>query len=303
MCPDLGMGPDILERWAMFALTGASGQLGRLVLRHLREQVPAERIVALTRDPARLAGVAAEGIAVRRADFGDPGSLPGAFAGVERLLIISTDDLASGRRAAQQRGAVEAAVRAGVGYLAYTSFVGADAGSGSPLARDHGLTEAALAESGVPWAALRNNAYAEALPMLLGPALAGDMLVLPEGEGRTSWVARDDCARVAAAVLVGAQLPHGAVDVTGPEALSLGEVAERLAALRGRELAVRRLGDGALVEHFVAAGMAAPMAGRVAGMLAAVGRAGYGAVADTVERVTGRAATPVEVALRPLVEA
>lgn len=162
----------------MYALTGASGQLGRRVLHHLRRYIPFDQVIALTRTPARLANGAAAadgaaaGVTVRRADFTDPATLPAAFVGVTRLLIISTDDVMSGKRAGRHQAAVEAAVAAGVAHIVYTSFVGADAGAVHPISRDHRLTEAALAASGVAWTALRNNAYAEA-PLCPWPGALG----------------------------------------------------------------------------------------------------------------------------------
>lgn len=282
----------------MYALTGANGQLGRRVLHHLRSYVPLDQVIALTRIPAHLADGTAAGVTVRRADFTDPATLPAAFVGVTRLLLISTDDVMSGKRA----GHHQAAVAAGVAHIVYTSFVGADASAAHPITRDHGLTEAALAASGVAWTALRNNAYAEALPYVLGLALSGDQLVLPRGEATTSWVTRDDCAQTAAGVLVGAAAVIGTAAVTGPDALGWADVAERLSAILGRPLTVQTLAEEEMVARFVAAGVPRSVAARVAGMLAASGRAGYGQVTDTVTRVTGRPATPIDGVLRSLAE-
>lgn len=284
----------------MYALTGASGQLGRLVLQHLSERVPANQLVAITRDPRRLDDLASTGIAIRRANFTDPSSLPPAFAGVTRLLIISTDDLTSGQRAEHHRAAITAATAAGVAHLVYTSFVGADASSPNPLPRDHGLTEAALADSGATWTALRNNAYADALPTLLGLILSPSELSLPTGDARTSWVTRDDCARVAAAALLADTPPQGALDVTGPEALSLPEVAARLSRLHGHPLTIRTLDDDALTARIAANGLPPQAASGLATMLASIARTGSDGITDTVSRLTGQPATPVDAVLRPL---
>jgi NAD(P)H dehydrogenase (quinone) len=287
----------------MLTITGASGQLGRQVIAHLLQQVPAGRLIATTRHPERLADLAAIGVTVRHADFTDPSTLPVAFAGTTRLLIISTDDLASGTRADQHRAAVEAAAIAGVAHIAYTSIVGADPDAPAGLARDHGLTEVALAASGVPWTALRNNFYTHALLQILGPSFSEGTLVLPEGDARTSWVTREDCARVAAAVLAGTTDATGPVDVTGPEGLSLAEVGAQLPAILGRAVPVRAVSAEQYVAQLVDAGLPGPAAAGLGGFVAAVARRSYGAVSDTVERVTGTPATPVAEVLRALTAA
>lgn len=127
----------------MFAVTGAAGHLGRLTIQHLLRHVPASTVLATTCDPARLADLAEAGVTVRRADFADPASLPTAFAGATRLLMISVNGVFTGPRVAQHRAVIAAAVATGVGYIAYTSAIGADPAAPSVLARDHGLTEAA----------------------------------------------------------------------------------------------------------------------------------------------------------------
>lgn len=285
----------------MLTVTGASGQLGRLVIRHLLRQIPANRVIAATRHPERLADLAALGVTVRPADFTDPATLPEAFAGTSRLLIISTDDLVSGTRPEQHRAAVEAAARVGVAHVAYTSFVGADPAGPPGLARDHGLTEAALIASGLAWTALRNNFYAEGLAQIVGRSFSGETLILPEGEAETSWVTREDCARVAAAVLAGAGDLSGPIDVTGPEGLSFGAVAARLPGILGRAVPVRRVSAADYIAHLVATGLPEAAANGIGGFTALCARQGYGAVSDAVERATGTPATPVDEPLRALV--
>lgn len=287
----------------MLTVTGASGQLGRLVIEQLRQRVPASQIIATTRHPELLADLAASGVTVRHADFTNPATLPAAFAGTTRLLIISTDDLATGTRADQHRAAVEAAAAVGVEFIAYTSIVGADPNSQTVLVRDHGLTEAVLAASGLSWTALRNNIYAQALLQFLGPSFSEGTLFLPEGDARSSWVTREDCARVAAAVLAGNTDLTGPIDVTGPEGLSFAEVAAQLPAILGHPVPVRQVSTEQYIAQLAAAGLPGPAAAGLGGFVASIANRGYGAVADTVERATGTPATPVAEVLRALATA
>src|SRR5579859_8190921 len=151
--------PDLL-------VTGAGGQLGQRVLHHLTDslKIPAGRIAAATRKPESLAAWAAQGVALRRADFDEPASLEQAFAGISRLLLISTDALdRPGHRLAQHRAAIAAAAKAGVSHVVYTSMPKPET-SAVLFAPDHAGTEAALAASALPeWTVLRNNWYFENL--------------------------------------------------------------------------------------------------------------------------------------------
>ena len=285
----------------MFAVTGASGQLGRLTVHHLRERVPAREILALTRHPEQLADLAASGVMVRQADFADPTSLPAAFAGTTRALIISTSNLLTGPRIEQHLTAVEAAVRAGVQHITYTSALGADPNATSIIMRDHGLTEAALAASGISWTALRNSFYAEGLRYILTRSSVEETLLFPEGDAAIAWVTREDCARVAAILLAGATDLTGTVDVTGLEGLSFDAVAARLASLQGRAVPVRRVSDEEYVAHLRATGMPEPVAAAMGDLAATIARSPNGAATDTVERLTGTPATSIDNALRALI--
>jgi NAD(P)H dehydrogenase (quinone) len=166
-------------------ITGATGQLGRLVIDALLETVPASAIVAGVRDPAKEAAVAIHdrGVEVRVADYSRPETLASALAGVDRLLLISGSEL--GQRTAQHRNVIAAAKDADVGLIAYTSILHADT---SPLflAGEHRETEAALAESGVPFVLLRNGWYTEVYTWRIAPALQHGAFLGASGEGRIS---------------------------------------------------------------------------------------------------------------------
>jgi NAD(P)H dehydrogenase (quinone) len=269
------------------AITGASGQLGRLTAEALLDVVDPSEIVLVTRNPDALADLAARGAEVRAADFADPSSLGPAFAGVERLLLISASDL--GARVQQHRAAIDAAVAAGVRFVAYTSIGNPSHSNPGAAARDHRETEEALAASGLTWTNLRNGIYAEMLLLGAPAALATGKLLVNDGDGRTAYVSRADCAAAAAAVLTGDGHEGKAYDITSSDALSQAEVAALFAELGGRPVEPVYLDDeawiAAMVEH---AGMPEPVARAYATFGIAARRGYLGAVSETLRELTGR---------------
>ena len=193
-------------------VTGASGNLGRLAVEELLAR-GATRIIAGTRDPSKLSDLAAKGVEIRKVDFNDPASLPAAFAGVERLLIVSTDGI--GTRVAQQTAAVDAAKAAGVKHIVYTSAPAARPDADAGLNPEHFWTEIAIAASGLDFTILRNHMYAENNLTDLPQAVASGQLFGLIGDRGTSYVTRADAARAAAGALLSAQ-GKTLEDVTGP---------------------------------------------------------------------------------------
>ena len=280
----------------MYALTGANGQLGRLVLQHLLMLVPADQIIATTRNPHQFDNFETRGIIVRHADFADPAPLRAAFAGAKSLLIISTN--AIGHRVEQHQAAVEAAALAGVRQIVYTSCPEASAHASSPVKLEHGLTESALATSGVAWTALRNHLYTEALPYIINSLRIGDQLLIPEGQGKPAWITREDCARTAAFVLAGLSHFSGPVDVTGPERLSLTDIARRYSSISGHPLTARVLPEHEIIAQIMAKGVPAQVAAGVVGIASGVAHDTTSTVSNIVEQATGTQASPVDVVLR-----
>ncbi|GHH26871.1 hypothetical protein GCM10008023_41950 [Sphingomonas glacialis] len=182
----------------MYAITGASGQLGRLVIASLLERIDAASIVALVRDPAKVGDLAARGVVVRAFDYNAPATLAPALDGVDRLLLISSSEL--GARPAQHQAVIDAAKAAGVGYIAYTSILRADTNP-MILASDHRATEAAIKASGLPYAFLRNGWYTENYIMSAGPAIEHGAFLGSAGTGRISNASRANYAAAAVAVL------------------------------------------------------------------------------------------------------
>ena len=264
-------------------VTGASGNLGRLAVEELLAR-GATKVIAGTRDPAKLADLAAKGVEVRKIDF-DDANLATAFAGVDRLLLISTD--AVGKRVDQQIHATNAAKAAGINHIVYTSAPNPRPNPGTGVSPDHYWTEQAIAASGLDYTLLRDHIYAEITLMGAGSAIgSGQLFDATDGKGR-SYVTRADAARTAAGALLSAE-GKSIQDVTGPAAVTQAELAELFADVSGKPVIRIGLTPAELRGGMVAAGLPEGLAEiMVAFDVDAAG--GYHAiVTDTVERFSGR---------------
>lgn len=267
-------------------ITGASGHLGRLTAEVVLDLVPTSEVVLTTRHPEALSDFAGRGAEVRKADFDRPETLGEAFAGGERLLLISTD--AVGHRVSQHRAAIEAAREAGVRHVAYTSYLNPVEENPAVITPDHRETEKALRESGLAWTALRNAFYAEYQVPAGAQAIAAGRLVHNNGDGRIAYVSREDCAAAAAAVLTTDGHDDRAYDITGPEPLSQDDVASLLSKVSGRPIEAVAVDDEAFVQGLTAAGVPEPAARAFATYGRAI-REGYlDEAPGAVENLTGR---------------
>lgn len=274
---------------ATLLVTGASGQLGRRVVELLLE-AQAGPIIATTRTPEKLADLAARGVTVRLANFDQPESLAQAFAGAERLLLISTDALDdTGRRVRQHRQAISAATQAGVRHVLYTSFVRTEPGNPAAVAPDHFATEQALADSPLEWTSLRNNVYTDGLLMSLPRAIASGQLVAAAGEGGAGYVTREDCARAAAAVLASPPSGRTRLDITGPAVVTQAELAQMASEISGRPVAYVPVTPEALKAGMVAGGLPEPVADLVVSFDVATAQGALAVASSTVKDLTGRA--------------
>lgn len=282
-----------------YAITGASGQLGRLAAENLLSRAGADdTVVLLTRDPAKLADLAARGADVRAADFDSPDTLAAAFAGVHRVLLVSTD--AVGARVRGHQAAIDAAVAAGVERIAYTSLAGADEKNPAAVTPDHLATEQYLRDSGTRWTMLRNNLYADMQVDVVKQAAATGQLVTNVGAGRTAYVTRADCAAAGVGALLSddASVVDAAIEISGPQALGGRELAELASGIAGRPVEVVDVDDAAyvagLVEH---AGLPEPVAHLLASFGTAA-REGYlDIVSDAVRDLGGVEPTPLSALL------
>ncbi|WP_343729211.1 NAD(P)H-binding protein [Duganella sp.] len=245
----------------MIVVTAATGQLGRLVIANLLKTTPAAQIVAAVRDPAKAADLAAQGVQVRRADYTDPASLDAAFAGASKVLLISSNDL--GNRVAQHRNAIDAAARAKVSLLAYTSVLHADR-STLGLAGEHRETEAAVRAAGLPYTLLRNGWYVENHTAGLGGAVAHGALAGAAGEGRISAAARADYAEAAAAVLTSAGPVAQVYELAGDTGFTLAELAAEVSRQTGKNIPFHNLPQQDFRDMLVSVGLPAPLADLIA---------------------------------------
>jgi len=231
-------------------VSGASGHLGRLVIEQLLARGYAGKIIAGTRDPGKLADL--KGVEVRQADFSDVDGLVKALAGVDKMLVISTDQI--GARLENHVRAIEAAKRAGVKEIAYTSMPAPEQPSAITFAPEHFGTEEAVKASGIAYTILRMTWYTENLLGSLPSALASGQWYSSAAGGRTGYVTRLDCARAAAGALL-ATASNKTFTVTGPAAVSNAEIAASVTKLTGKPLAVIEVTDEQLAAGAKAAGV------------------------------------------------
>lgn len=243
---------------SLIAVTGASGHLGRLVIEALLAgNLPASRIVALVRDPQKATDFAARGVEVRRADYTQKDLLDAAFEGVERLLLVSSNDV--GQRLPQHRSVVEAARKSGVNFLAYTSILKADSSS-MQLAADHNATEQIIRDSRIPFAFLRNSWYFENYTNQLPSILQHGAVFSSAGDGRVSAATRADYAAAAAAVLTDSNRENKVYELGGDEAFTLTELVAEITKQTGREIVYRDLPVEEYAQALIGAGLPEPLA-------------------------------------------
>ncbi len=213
-------------------VSGASGHLGTLVLQSLLKTKDL-KIIATTRDPSKLKDFADRGVEVRKADFSDASSLDGAFKGATRLLLISTD--AVGARTAQHTNAINAAKKAGVKHIIYTSVPNPDR-SLALVAKEHTETEVALEASGLTYTILRNNLYTDYLEPSYQQALKSGLLFGARKGSPVAYVTRHDCAEAAAKALSSSDSFNAIYDVAGPESVSLDDLAAIFSRASGKTI-------------------------------------------------------------------
>lgn len=280
-------------------VTGASGQLGRLVIKHLLARgVAHERIIAGTRSPAKLAGLAAAGIDVRNADFDDPQRLTEAFKGAGTVLIISTDALDdAGTRLKQHRNAVSSALAAGVGRLAYTSLPNPDSSLLS-FAPDHLGTEQAIQATGLPHVIFRNNWYHENLLLSLPAALKSGHWYSASRRGKTAYAAREDIAEAIAAALAASTSGSRTYTLTGADALSNDEIADLAREIVGKPVDVVDVTDEQFAAGLKAAGVPDPFVKVLVSAEAAIRAGNLAVVTNDLESLIGRRPKPLAEYLR-----
>ncbi|MDA5144840.1 SDR family oxidoreductase [Streptomyces sp. AD681] len=270
-------------------VTGATGHLGRHVVRQLLEKVPADQVTAVVRDRDKAADLAARGVRLAVADYNAPETFDDLFAAGDRVLLISGNEFDKGR-VRQHTIVIDAAKKAGVALLAYTS---APSSLKAALTDDHRATEEVLVGSGVPYVLLRNGWYHENYTEQLAPVLEHGAVVQAAGEGRISSASRADYAAAAVAVLTGEGHENTAYELGGDEAWGFAEYAAELSRQTGREIAYNPVSVEDYTAILTGAGVPGPLADVFAGVDAAIAKGELVVSTGDLSRLAGRPTTPL----------
>ena len=271
-------------------VTGASGQLGHLVVEALLKKIPATQIVAGARDMKKAADLAAQGVEVREVDYEQPATLATALVGIDKLLLISSSEI--GKRATQHRTVIDAAKKAGIQLLVYTSVLHADK-SVLGLAEEHRQTEKALAESRVPWVVLRNGWYTENYAASIPMAVEHGVFLGSAKDGRISSAARQDYAEAAAVVLTSEENQAGRVyELAGDESYTIAQLAAEISRQSGKNVVYQDMSEIDYRNVLIDAGLPEPLAALLADSDAGAAKGALHDESHTLSQLIGRSTTP-----------
>lgn len=271
----------------MIILTGATGQLGRIVAAHLVSRLPADQIGVSVRDPQKAADLMALGVRVRQGDFSDPASLLNAFEGATQIFLVSSNARAHGGDPLAQHAAVIDAARAvGARRIVYTSQMAASPTSAFGPALDHATTEKMLAESGLAWTALRNGFYASSALGMMGKAVETGVMQTPV-DGKIAWTAHADLGEAAAILLTSeGQYDGPTPPLTGSQTLDFSDLTAIASELLGRPIRHETFPDDELAMKL---GIPAGAAKFLLGMYLASRAGEFIPVDPTLAQLLGRA--------------
>jgi len=276
-------------------VTGAAGQLGRLVVPLLASKLPAEKLVALARNLDAAQGLAAAGAELRQGSYDDPASLDRAFEGVGKVLFISGNEV--GQRVRQHGNVIDAAKRANVRLLAYTSILHADV-SPLELTIEHRETEKLIKASGVPSVILRNGWYTENYTAGIRAVLHHNAVIGCARDGRISAAPRQDYAEAAAAVLLSdADQAGKTYELAGDEAFTLTQYAAEIARQTGKPIAYHDLPEADYKAALIAAGVPEAFAGVFSDSDAGAAKGALFNNSHALSRLIGRPTTPLSASI------
>lgn len=286
----------------VYAVTGASGQLGRRAVEELLTRgIPAHNVVALVRTPAKAAALAEQGVAVRKIEYSDPKSLSTALAGVDRLLLVSSSE--SGQRVAHHSNVIKAAEAAHVSRIVYTGILNVE-DTTNPLANEHQYTESALRESGVPFTVLRNGWYSENFTYQMRKYVDTGEIVGSAGNGRVSAAARGDYAAAGAAALVESDSgrTNRIYELGGP-AFDLPTLAQTISEVTGARVTYRDLPVPEYTSWLQSDGLDEATAAFVAALDESIAHGDLETRSQDLAKLIGRATTPLADVVRAAYEA
>lgn len=281
-------------------ITGATGKLGSKIINHLLQSVPASELAVSVRHPEKAEHLREQGVDVRHGDFDQPETLDQAFAGVDRLLIISADG-DNETRIRQHNNAVAAAARAQVGFIAYTSVTNAQE-SELMLAPVHKATEQAIVATGIPYSFLRNNWYLENELSSMQAAMAGAPWVTSAGSGKIGWATQRDYAEAAAAVLTGTGHENTVYELTGT-LLTQDELAAAVGTALEKEISVQHVNDEQYAEIMKQAGVPEFLLPMLVSIQQAEREGALEWADSDFEKVLGRPLTPTVEGVREVLSA
>ncbi|MEV5430554.1 SDR family oxidoreductase [Streptomyces sp. NPDC052701] len=278
----------------MIIVTGATGQLGRLVVQELLTRVPADQIVAAVRTPDKAADLAEQGVQVREADYDRPETLKAAFEGAEKILLISGSEV--GRRIPQHQAVIDAAKDAGAGLLAYTSVLHADT-STLPVAPEHQATEEAIRASGLTYSLLRNGWYNENYIPAAQQGAANGVIIGSARDGRISSASRADYAAAAAVVLTGDGHDNTVYELSGDTAFTMDDVAADITAVTGTQVTYQDLPAEAHTRALAEAGLPEPVVEMLVAIDAGTAEGQLAGTTGDLSRLIGRPTTALRATL------
>ena len=273
------------------AVTGATGQLGRLVVNQLLEKGGDLEVIAVVRDPGKAEALAARGAEVRVAAYDDPAALAKALAGVDKVLLISSSEV--GKRIQQHKNVIDAAKAAGVKHLLYTSAPRATA-TALILAPEHKATEENIHASGLPYTILRNNWYTENYLRQVEPAKATGKLVTAAGSGKVASATRADFAAGAVAALTGSGHEGKTYELGGDHAWDFNELAAALGEVIGKPVVYQPVSPDELKQILIGTGANEGMAGFASALDANIADGALAEVTHDLSRLIGRPTTPLK---------
>lgn len=279
-------------------VTGATGHLGSFVVEALLKTVPADQLAVSVRDPKKADHLAARGVDVRQADFTSPTSLATAFAGIDKLLLISSSD---GDRVAQHTAVIEAAKAAGVSFIVYTSAPNAQESSFF-LVNDHRATENAIIASGIPYSILRNNWYLENDAGTIKAVAAGAPWLTSAGTGKVGWALRKDYAEAAATVLANPQGHENKTYELAGKLITYDELAAITAEVLGKDVPVQHVDEATYSEAMKAAGVPDAALPAVVGIQTAIANGSLAVDSNDLETLLGRKPTPLSEGIAEIVK-
>jgi NAD(P)H dehydrogenase (quinone) len=280
----------------MILITGATGHFGKATIDHLLAKgVPANNIAALVRDENKAVDLKAKGVIIRKADYSDYASLLSAFKGVDKLLLISGNDIHN--RLKQQENAVRAAGESGVKHIVYTSFVRKNETGTSPIdfvGKSHSATEKFIIASGIPYTIMLNNIYADMLPIFFGEKVLETGIFVPAGDGKAAYATRHDMAEAAANILVGKGHENKQYKIANTATYSLHDASAILSEVTGKTIGYAKPSATVYTEALTKAGVPAEYVGMFAAFSEAIRQGEFEAPSSDLEKLLGRKPTTLK---------